>query len=79
MGGGGPRWRGVVGGGPAARAQRELALAGLVEGWPDAERVGVAELIGPADAAARVAAARPKGPAAAGVLRPLPRRGEQTP
>jgi len=64
--------------GPLPEHNALLALAGLVEGWPGAERVGVAELVGPGEAHDRLSQARREG-RPAGVLRPLPRRGEETP
>jgi len=56
-----------------------LGMLGMVEAYVGVERVGVAELVAPDDAAACVAAARSKCSAAAGVLRPVRRRGEQAP
>jgi len=47
--------------GPLPEHNAMLALAGLVEGWPGAERVGVAELIGPGEAHDRLSQARREG------------------
>jgi len=63
--------------GPLPEHNAMLALAGLVEGWPGAERVGVAELIGPGEAHDRLSQVRREG-RSAGVSRPLPRHGEET-
>ncbi|MGH8929701.1 MAG: hypothetical protein ACRDZO_03440 [Egibacteraceae bacterium] len=58
-----------------------LAMAGLVEGWPDAERIGVAEVVPPGEAHERLSQAsrarRERGGGEGFVLRPLPRRGEE--
>jgi len=64
--------------GPLSQQVAVMGVLGMVEAYVGVERVGVAELVGPGDAAARVAAARSKGPDAAGVLRPPPRREEDT-
>ena len=47
--------------GPLPEHNAMLALAGLVEGWPGAERVGVAELVGPGEAHDRLSQARREG------------------
>jgi len=65
--------------GPLPQQVAVMGVLGMVEAYVGVERVGVAELVAPADAAARVCQGRPKGAAAAGVLRPLPRDGEETP
>lgn len=62
--------------GPLPRHSAGMGMLGMVEAYVGVERVGVAEVLTPAEAATRVAAARPKGTGTAGVLRPLPRREE---
>jgi len=76
VGGRDPGWRRVVRDRPAASPGLVLGMLGMVEAYVGVERVGVAEVLTPAEAATRVAAARPKGTGTAGVLRPLPRREE---
>ncbi|MGH8930507.1 MAG: hypothetical protein ACRDZO_07700 [Egibacteraceae bacterium] len=64
--------------GPLPAHSAALAAVGLVEGWPGAERVGVAELVPPAETAERLSQAqRDRGGQRA--LRPLRRDGEETP
>jgi len=67
--------------GPLPAHSAALAMAALTEGWPDAERIGLAELLAPSEAHDRLShrsrARQERG--GGGVLRPLPRHGEQTP
>ena len=60
--------------GPLPAQNAALAMARVIEGWPGAERVGLAELVAPGEAHARFSAARAER-GAGGVLRPLPRDG----
>jgi len=73
-------WVGVawVGGelvavGPLPKQSAAMRLLGLAETHTGVERVSVAELVPPEDAAARLAAGRPTARSAGGVLRAVPR------
>lgn len=67
--------------GPLPAHNATLAMAGLIEGWPDAERIGVAELLPPGEAHDRLShlSRASREGRSEGALRPLPRHGEQTP
>ena len=64
--------------GPLPAQSAAIALLGLAEAHVGVERVGVAELVDPGDAAAWLARSRPQGRAGTGVPRPLPRDGGGT-
>ncbi|MGH8929343.1 MAG: hypothetical protein ACRDZO_01585 [Egibacteraceae bacterium] len=65
--------------GPLPAHNAALAMAALTEGWPDTERIGVAEIVAPGEAHDWLSHARRERGGGQGVLRPLARHGEQAP